>query len=343
MDKKHIEIIKNVIKENLSEAGLYLPPTPTVQPSPAEARGPARLQGQTYYRGLNIRGGGSVSGSQVQPTRAQVRIERPAPRTPTVSPQGAGGTLTGKVSTSSGGLNKSEYFGKNIGTRMAGSKQTSDVVRGMTTAGNKAALEKGASAVAGKVAGSALRALTGPAATAAMAVMEPTPAGEKKSEFQRQADIAKGISYEPKGRSISKIEADLTPKKTETPKVETPKVKADVPLPPSARPEYFSRGQAFKAARSEVGGGEGKFSYGGKQYQTNVPGEAYKPAAKLKTTSVTDTESGRKKIKEDTTPLGTTGHRTIWNAPKVDIRMADKTIKKLPPGKSGSSGGGDEE
>ena len=48
-------------------------------------------------------------------------------------------------------------------------------------------------------------------------------------------------------------------------------------------------------------------------------------------------------IIELTTPEGTTGKRSKWNAPRVPIRMADGSIKKLPPGKSGSSGGGGDE
>ena len=43
---------------------------------------------------------------------------------------------------------------------------------------------------------------------------------------------------------------------------------------------------------------------------------------------------------ELTVPSGTTGKRKPWHSKMVDIRMADGTIKKLPPGKSGSSGGG---
>ena len=46
---------------------------------------------------------------------------------------------------------------------------------------------------------------------------------------------------------------------------------------------------------------------------------------------------------EMTAPLGTTGKRSEWNPPMVPIRMADGKIKKLPPGKSGSSGGGGKE
>lgn len=39
-------------------------------------------------------------------------------------------------------------------------------------------------------------------------------------------------------------------------------------------------------------------------------------------------------------PQGTTGKRKEWNPPMVGIRMASGKIEKHPPGKSGSSGGG---
>jgi hypothetical protein len=194
-------------------------------------------------------------------------------------------------------------------------------------------------AAAGKAAGllgKVARIATGPAVTAAATVMEPTPAGEKKSEFQRQSDVAKGISYKAQGRSVSDYEKQvLTPKKYEAPKApEAPKASNPVvnaPTPPS-RPDYFSRGQAFKAARSEVGG-KGKFSYGGKEFQTNVKGEKYLPSTKLKASSVKE---------ELSVPEGTTGKRTNVSTPMVAVRMASGKIEKHPPGKSGSSGGGDE-
>ena len=47
-------------------------------------------------------------------------------------------------------------------------------------------------------------------------------------------------------------------------------------------------------------------------------------------------------VNELSTPLGTTGKRSEVSTPLVPIRMADGKIKKLPPGKSGSSGGGGE-
>lgn len=45
-------------------------------------------------------------------------------------------------------------------------------------------------------------------------------------------------------------------------------------------------------------------------------------------------------VAEMSVPAGTTGKRKEWNPPMVGIRMASGKIKKLPPGKSGSSGGG---
>ena len=45
-------------------------------------------------------------------------------------------------------------------------------------------------------------------------------------------------------------------------------------------------------------------------------------------------------LTELSVPQGTTGKRKTVSTPLVAIRMADGTIKRLPPGKSGSSGGG---
>ena len=45
-------------------------------------------------------------------------------------------------------------------------------------------------------------------------------------------------------------------------------------------------------------------------------------------------------IAELSVPQGTTGKRTTVKTPLVAIRMASGKIKRLPPGKSGSSGGG---
>ena len=52
-------------------------------------------------------------------------------------------------------------------------------------------------------------------------------------------------------------------------------------------------------------------------------------------------KSFREFVKELSVPAGTTGKRRDWNPPMVGIRMADGSIKRLPPGKSASSGGGD--
>jgi hypothetical protein len=166
--------------------------------------------------------------------------------------------------------------------------------------------------------------VAGPVGVAAE-VMRSTPAGEKQTEFQRQDQLKSYNPFKASGRSVSDYEKQLgldKPIDTSKPAAANPKV--DAPLPPS-RPEYFTRGQAFSGSREKAGGGEGKFTYDNKDYQTNIKGEPYLPASKLKPVG-TETESGKaKKIKEAV----------------VAIRMASGKIEKHPPGKSGSSGGGD--
>ena len=48
----------------------------------------------------------------------------------------------------------------------------------------------------------------------------------------------------------------------------------------------------------------------------------------------------KEQLEEMSVPAGTTGKRKDWNPPMVGIRMASGKIEKHPPGKSGSSGGG---
>lgn len=50
--------------------------------------------------------------------------------------------------------------------------------------------------------------------------------------------------------------------------------------------------------------------------------------------------SFKKYVAELTIPQGTTGKRKDVGTPLVAIRMASGKIEKHPPGKSGSSGGG---
>jgi hypothetical protein len=51
-------------------------------------------------------------------------------------------------------------------------------------------------------------------------------------------------------------------------------------------------------------------------------------------------KSFKQHIAELSVPQGTTGKRKVWNPSMVGIRMASGKIEKHPPGKSGSSGGG---
>lgn len=250
----------------------------------------AHVKGAEYRSGTGSARASFGTGGQMKPSSTNVptRFMRSVKNAPTT--QGAGGQMkpTNTSGTSSFTPN-SQSRSMNVGKGMAASKQTSPVVKGMADAGRAAsAAAAKAAPTAAKIAGGAVRALTGPAATAVASVMAPQPAGERKSEFQRQADVAKGISYKAQGRSEKDYEAQvLTPKSYKAP--ENPKVNA--PTPPS-RPEYFTRGQAFSAARKDASDGEGKFSYQGgseaspKTYQTNVTGEPYKPEKQLKQTSV---------------------------------------------------------
>lgn len=425
-----------IIKKVVREAVLAMPPQ--IQPPAIQGSQRAGVQRQaprpTEYSGRasgRLAGqGGSMTG-QVQTTRAA-----PA-RAPTYSmPSGQRGSMSASPTKVTSSYSQG---GVNVGKGMAASKQTSPVVKGMTSAGRDAAsvVSKAAPTVA-KGLGTAARIASGPAATAAMAVMSPTPANAGEDEKKRQETLKSYNPYKAQGRSVSDYEKQtLTPQKYEAPKP-APAPKVDAPTPPS-RPEYFTRGQAFQSARSEVGGAGGKFSYGGKEFQTNVAGEKY--VAKPTPTKVTDkpeTESGGKtlkKIKEAITeatykgktvplnkpmkgdvkkskvfvdpdgdgkaqkvnfgdknmsikkdqperkrsycarsggisgtndktsanywsrrawnceetevnelsvPAGTTGKRTSVSTPMVAVRMASGKVEKHPPGKSGSSGGGDE-
>jgi hypothetical protein len=283
MTPENLETIKRIIKEvAMAMPPAIQPPSIVGQQVPGvkrQAPRPTEMSGRAG--GRMVGQGGSMSG--------QLKLQRAAPpRAPTYS-TGQGGSMRAsptKVSTSY------SQGGVNVGKGMAASKQTSPVVKGMTTAGRDAAtlVSKAAPTVA-KGLGTVARIAGGPAATAAMAVMSPTPAGAGENEKKRQETLKSYNPYKASGRSVSDYEKTaLAPQKYESPKVAAPKV--DAPTPPS-RPDYFSRGQAFQAARTEKGGAGGKFSYGGKEFQTNVRGEPYAKAPKP--TSVTDMESGGKK------------------------------------------------
>ena len=266
-------------------------------------QGAQRLQGNTYRAGqnfssqsLNVKPSNMRMGSNygtMKPTTTDVRRNISNRFNAGFGQQGTGAMKP----TSVGGSSSFSQGGSQVAQKMAKSSP-SQVISKMSDAGRQAAtVVSKAAPTAAKVAGTIARVAAGPAATAAAAVMSPTPAGEKKSEFQRQADVAKGVSYKAQGRSVSDYEKQvLTPKTYDKPKApENPKV--DAPTPPS-RPDYFSRGQAFGAARKEAGGGEGKFSYDNKEYQTNVSGEKYKPAAQLKQTSVQESQKETKMSNE---------------------------------------------
>ena len=269
---------KGMLDRTVAEVAMAMPPA--IQPPAIHGPQVAGVKRQAP-RELSGRATGRMAG-QTGSMSAKPSVSRTLTRTGSASfGQVGAGSSTGMSPTKVG--TSFSQGGVDVGRKMAASKQTSPVVKGMTTAGREAAATVSRAApTAAKIAGSALRMAGGPAATAAMAVMSPTPAGAGEDEKKRQETLKSYNPYKSSGRSVSDYEKQaLTPQKYDTPKA--PKV--DAPTPPE-RPKFFSRGQAFSAARGEAGGGEGKFSYDSKTYQTNVPGEKYKPESQLKQTSI---------------------------------------------------------
>lgn len=318
INKKFIEFGKkdkgkaNKDKKEVKEAVMAMPPQ--VQPPAIHGSQRAGVQRQVS-RPTSMSGSASgriagQSGSMSARPNVKVSsgVQPSIERSWKTSGRGTMGTSGGSMSATPKVSTAYSQGGVNVGKAMGASKQTSPVVKGMTSAGREAAsVVSKAAPMASRVAGAALRVAGGPAATAAAAVMSPTAANAGEDEKKRQATLKDYNPYKPSGRSVSDYEKQvgLTKPNINTSQsqgsvanVDTPKggsIGADVgrttaskvnaPQPPS-RPDYFSRGQAFQAARGEAGGAGGKFSYGGKEFQTNVAGEKY--ASKPKQTSVTD-------------------------------------------------------
>lgn len=290
MDKKIFDTIKKVIREAALAVDVAPPPAIYGQriPGAKQQQAPTRISGQASGR---FGPGGSG-------WTATKTIPRAAPMSKPTSRLGPGaGATQATPKVSSGSIGKAEYMGRNLPSFMKDKMDT--VSRQMSKGFVPASVEKAVPTVAGRVAGGALRAALGPAGMAAAAVMEPTPAGEKMSEFERQKTLKSYNPFKSSGRSVDDyMKQQVTrkiasaPTAAEAPKPETPKVTANVPTPPS-RPEYMTRGQAFSAARQKAGD-VGKFEYGGKEFQSNIKGKPYLPTTQLKPTGVTDTESGKK-------------------------------------------------
>jgi hypothetical protein len=316
---------KGKIEKEVKEAVMAMPPQ--IQPPAIHGSQRAGIQRQVSKpTSVSGRASGRLSGQGGSMT-GQVQVQRAAPpRAPTYSmPSGQRGSMSASPTKTSMSFSQG---GTNVGGKMAASKQTSSVVKGMTSAGREAAaVVSKAAPMASRVAGAALRIAGGPAATAAAAVMSPTAANAGENEKKRQETLKSYNPYKAQGRSVSDYEKQaLTPQKYDTPKAAAPKT--DAPTPPK-RPDYFSRGQAFQAARGEAGGGEGKFSYDNKTYQTNVSGEKYKPESQLKQTSI------KEETKMDTKDIINEAIDNILSNNLVDMKenlltaIQEKAIEKL--------------
>ena len=174
--------------------------------------------------------------------------------------------------------------------------------------------------------GKAGRVLGGPAVAGALAaaeVLKPTPAGETKSEFQRQKEM--GISPKPMS-SISPAPKTSTDR-TGTGINRVMNRGKETPAEPlkmaKVEPKTFS--QAFSAARkaaSEKGSpASGQFEFKGKTYQTNVKGEKYVAPPKQTTVSTT---------KEVPLPPKRPADLTAPSKPMSDVRDSRPTSSISP-------------
>ena len=209
-------------------------------------QGTQRLQGNTYRagqsfasQGTNVKSSGMRMGSSygtMKPTTTDVKRNISNRFNPSFGQQSTTPvkptSVRGSTSFSQGGSL----------SKMTDKMDT--VSRGMNKGFVPSAIAK-AAPTAAKIAGTVARVAAGPAATAAAAVMSPTPASAGEDEKKRQDTLKSFNPYKAQGRSVADYEKQvLTPKASEA-----PKQKVDAPTPPS-RPDYFTRGQAFNAARS---------------------------------------------------------------------------------------------
>jgi hypothetical protein len=287
MKPENLETIKRIIKEVVA----YGPPPQAEPPAIYGQVRPGVKRAAPRPTEVSGRAGGRMAGASGSVSaRPNVKVssgvQPSVERSWKTSGRGAMGTGSGSMSATPKVSTSYSQGGVNVGGKMAAAKQTSPVVKGMAQAGRQA-MTKVAPAVA-----TGARALTGVAGTVA-GVVAPYAAKEVAKSYEKGhsqglkphdvggekfSDVANRMKEKSQGRSISSYEKDvLTPKTYDKPKVEAPKV--DAPTPPK-RPEYFSRGQAFSAARSQATGAGGEFSYGEKKFQTNVKGEPYVKAPK---------------------------------------------------------------
>lgn len=128
-------------------------------------------------------------------------------------------------------------------------------------------------ATAAPKAGSGLKPVgIGTAAAGAAAVGAGTYAYQQAKKDTADSSVA-GRTGVGMNKVMNRGETSTPPKPTEPAKTEP------------AKPISFS--QAFKTAREKAGGAGGKFTFNDKEYQTNVKGEKYQPASKLKSVDTT--------------------------------------------------------
>lgn len=240
-----------------------------------------QIQRAAPYSGPTARMSGQ--GGTMKTTSTNVGQRAAPPRAPTSSmPSGQSGSMSAKPTVNSGSLNKSEFMGRNMSSKMTDGMDK--VSRNMNKSFVPKTVEKVAGSVAGSIGKTALKA-AGPLGAVLGTVADATPANAGEDEKARQAKYGQKLPNVAPGQGSAKNTETVKGGSIGADVGRTTRSKADVPLPPS-RPDYMSKDQAFSAARKEAGGGEGKFSYDNKEYQTNKVGEPYKPSSQLKQTSI---------------------------------------------------------
>lgn len=326
MTPGQIETIKRVVKEAIAMA----PPPPQVSPPtisrPAPGlhqrmnmnrtgsanarlgsgagamRGGVQIQRAAPYSGPNARMNASQGGT-MKASSTNVGARAAPPRAPSGSmPAGQGGAMNAKPTVGSGSLNKTEFMGRNMGSKMTDGLDK--VSRGMSKVVPNAVSKAAGPAVSravGALGGAAGAAISAAAPALADKMKQSHDAGHKSfvphdSGGEKASSVFDRMrKQDSKGSSINSFEKKVNTPNNPAPKADAPERKTvDAPLPPT-RPTHMTFGSAFSDARSKAQGPGGSFEYtkgsgDTATYNTSVKGE--KVPSKL---TPVQPESGKKK------------------------------------------------
>lgn len=303
------------------EAAMAMPPsiTPPAIVRPAAKQAPQRLN--VSASGTGSARFGATQSASVSPPKAPARSTSLVPSSGSRSPTTTGGTSAG-ASETSGQAARSLVPQTGSKTPVpSSSPEPKTITTTYTRLGDKPIKAPSKLAAVGKAA-----ALVG-----AGAALGKAAAARYKEQHGSTHPTTPGVST---AASFERMKGMKAP--------DAPKTTVDAPTPPS-RPDYFTRGQAFSAARKEAGGKGGKFSYGGKEYHTGLKGEKPVAISKLKTTSVkeendmtdetiNELSSFGRKFSQEMKRQGE-GKTFKWHGKDILLKYADNKPKSDAPKK----------